>query len=196
MDNLNHAVEASNEAVKATPSDHPDRASQLSNLGILLGRRFEQTGAINDLNLNHPTRRWAREEVSALSQLVDVVQYTAWAHDPKCIVSMLSLDLSGAFDKVSHARLLWIFRKKRLPEWTIGFVQGFLVDRKTQLTFSGFTSDIITTQTGIPQGSPLSSVLFLLFPATLRSGGPAHNNLWMQGLTLGGRREKKTSVRW
>jgi Reverse transcriptase (RNA-dependent DNA polymerase) len=79
---------------------------------------------------------------------------------------MLSLDLSGAFDKVSHARLLWILRKKQLPEWIIGFVQGFLVDRNTPLTFSGFTSGIITTQTGIPQGSPLP-VLFLLFASEL-----------------------------
>jgi len=103
-----------------------------------------------------------RSAVSALSQLVDVV-HTAWARNPKFIVSMLSLDLTGAFDRVSHDRLLWILRKKRLPEWIVKFVQAFLVDRKTQLTFSGFTSDVIMTQTGIPQGSPLSPVLFLLF---------------------------------
>jgi hypothetical protein len=80
---------------------------------------------------------------------------------------MLSLDLSGAFDRVSHDRLLWILRKKRLPEWVIGFIHGFLVDRKTQLTFSGFTSEVITMQTRIPHGSPLSPILFLLFASEL-----------------------------
>jgi hypothetical protein len=107
-----------------------------------------------------------RSTLSALSQLVDVV-HTAWARDPKFIVSMLSLDLSGAFDKVSHDHLLWILRRKRLPEWMAKFVQGFLVGRKTQLTFSGFTSDVIETQTGMPQGSLLSPVLFLLFASEL-----------------------------
>src|SRR2546430_6881400 len=80
---------------------------------------------------------------------------------------MLSLDLSGAFDKVSHDRLLWILQKKRLPEWVIRFVEGFLTDRRTQLVFSGYTSDEVRTQTGIPQGSPLSPILFLLFASEL-----------------------------
>jgi hypothetical protein len=70
------------------------------------------------------------------------VVHTAWARDPKFIVSMLSLDLSGAFDKVSHDRLLWILWRKRLPEWMVKFVQGFLVGRMTQLTYSGFPSDM------------------------------------------------------
>ncbi|EUC39771.1 hypothetical protein COCMIDRAFT_110631 [Bipolaris oryzae ATCC 44560] len=37
-------------AVGATPQDHPDRAGHLNNLGIRLGRRFERTGSMDDLN--------------------------------------------------------------------------------------------------------------------------------------------------
>jgi tetratricopeptide (TPR) repeat protein len=47
---LNRAVGAADEAVKATPLDHPDRASCLNNLGKGLGMRFERTGAMDDLN--------------------------------------------------------------------------------------------------------------------------------------------------
>jgi hypothetical protein len=43
-------VEASDEAVKATPSDHPDRVGSVNNLGASLGRRFERTGAMDNLN--------------------------------------------------------------------------------------------------------------------------------------------------
>jgi protein involved in temperature-dependent protein secretion len=50
IDDLNHAVEATDEAVKATPSDHPNRAFYLNNLGIWLGTRFRRTGAMDDLN--------------------------------------------------------------------------------------------------------------------------------------------------
>jgi Tetratricopeptide repeat len=50
MDDLNHALEATDEAVKATPLDHLGRAGCLNNLGNLLGRRFERTGATDDPN--------------------------------------------------------------------------------------------------------------------------------------------------
>jgi hypothetical protein len=50
MDDLNRAIELANMAVEATPPNHPDRAGWVTNLGSLLGRRFEQTAAMGDLN--------------------------------------------------------------------------------------------------------------------------------------------------
>jgi hypothetical protein len=50
VEDLNRAVEVSDEAVTAIPLDHPDRASCLGNLGNWLGKRFKQTGVIDDLN--------------------------------------------------------------------------------------------------------------------------------------------------
>jgi Tfp pilus assembly protein PilF len=50
MDDLNRAVEAADEAVKITPSNHPDRAGYLNNFGNWLGRLFERTRAMDDLN--------------------------------------------------------------------------------------------------------------------------------------------------
>jgi Tfp pilus assembly protein PilF len=50
MEDLNHAVDVASMAVGATPQGHPDRAGRLNILGILLYRRFKQTGLIEDLN--------------------------------------------------------------------------------------------------------------------------------------------------
>jgi hypothetical protein len=47
---LNAAVEASEEVIKSTPCKHPNRPACLSNLGIALQSRFEQTGSMDDLN--------------------------------------------------------------------------------------------------------------------------------------------------
>ena len=80
---------------------------------------------------------------------------------------MLSLDLSGAFDNVSHERLLWILRNKGLPDWIIKFVQAFLTGRTTKIIIEGYESESIPTPTGIPQGSPLSPILFLFFISEL-----------------------------
>ena len=47
---LDAAIEAGQQAVQATPADHPDRAGFLSNLGNALRARFERTGARADLD--------------------------------------------------------------------------------------------------------------------------------------------------
>ena len=83
---------------------------------------------------------------------------------------MLSLDLAGAFDNVSHDRLLAILRGKGLPEWIIQVVASFLQGRRTRIVYTGHESDWIETKTGIPQGSPLSPILFLFFISELLEG--------------------------
>ncbi|MFC8661962.1 CHAT domain-containing protein, partial [Streptomyces sp. NPDC057199] len=44
------AVDAGRQAVEITPTDHPDRAGRLSNLGLALRTRFERSGAVADLD--------------------------------------------------------------------------------------------------------------------------------------------------
>ncbi|WP_159044969.1 hypothetical protein, partial [Streptomyces sp. NRRL F-5122] len=41
---LEEAIQASRDAVRATPPDHPDLAARLSNLGVALLRSFERGG--------------------------------------------------------------------------------------------------------------------------------------------------------
>jgi Reverse transcriptase (RNA-dependent DNA polymerase) len=40
-------------------------------------------------------------------------------------------------------------------------------DRRTRIVYTGYKSDWIEARTGIPQGSPLSPILFLFFIAGL-----------------------------
>ncbi|KAF2182935.1 hypothetical protein K469DRAFT_584552, partial [Zopfia rhizophila CBS 207.26] len=56
-----------------------------------------------------------------ISILIFSVQ-TAWRARPGCVVLILSLDLARAFNNVSHERLLYILRKKRLLEWIVYFI--------------------------------------------------------------------------
>ena len=46
---LEEAVNITRQAVQSTPSDHPDLAVYLNNLGNMLDRRFECTGDMKDL---------------------------------------------------------------------------------------------------------------------------------------------------
>jgi hypothetical protein len=100
--------------------------------------------------------------MSAIGLLTSYVQ-TAWRAKPGSVISMLSLDLAGAYDNVPYNKLLEILRRKRLPEWIILVIAYFMQERRTRIAYTGFESDWIKTEIGIPQDSPLSPILFLFF---------------------------------
>jgi hypothetical protein len=52
---------------------------------------------------------------TALHLLTEKI-YIIWARNKPRIASILSLDVAGAFDHVSHARLAHNLRKKKIPE--------------------------------------------------------------------------------
>ena len=68
-------------------------------------------------------------------------------------------------------------RRKGLPEWVCGIVTGFLTERTTSLRFSGYTSTCQTVTSGIPQGSLLSPILFLLIASELLEGFQGQESL-------------------
>lgn len=85
----------------------------------------------------------------------------------KMVVSLLMLDVSGAFDNVSHQRLIHNLKKRGVPPATVAWITDFLQDRETVIKLPEFTSSKIKTPTGIPQGSPLSPILYLFYNADL-----------------------------
>jgi retron-type reverse transcriptase len=66
--------------------------------------------------------RPGRSTVTALEMLTEQIR-TVWANDPSLVASMLSLDISGAFDNVSHERLIHNIRDARLPQWVVEYIR-------------------------------------------------------------------------
>jgi ribonuclease HI len=83
------------------------------------------------------------------------------------VVSILSLDVSGAFDNVSHLRLIHNLRKRKIDWRVAGWVASFLQNRRTTIRLPEGKSELMSVETGIPQGSPLSLMLYLFFNADL-----------------------------
>ena len=77
------------------------------------------------------------------------------------IVYGVALDLVAAFDSISRAYLVQTLRQLEAPPFLTHWCRSFLQDRTAELLISGinFTT---TTLAGVPQGSPLSPLLFIL----------------------------------
>jgi hypothetical protein len=83
------------------------------------------------------------------------------------VASLLLLDVSGAYNNVSRERLLHNLRKRRVNHTLVRWIESFLSDRSTTLKLQEYTAPLAPIQTGIPQGSPVSPILYLFYNADL-----------------------------
>ncbi|KAF5672060.1 hypothetical protein FHETE_3932 [Fusarium heterosporum] len=95
--------------------------------------------------------------------------YAAWTMDPKLKVTILSIDIKGAYDRVNRVKLLRVLQDFGVPEWIVEFVASFLSARSIVMRLPGMTSNCIWVNIGIPQGSPISPILFLFYTAPMLS---------------------------
>jgi hypothetical protein len=74
-------------------------------------------------------------------------------------VSIL-FDISKAFDRVSPYLILTKLIEDEVPAWAVHFVFRFLTERFIRVVYRGEVSKWYSIIIGIPQGSPLSSILW------------------------------------
>lgn len=103
-----------------------------------------------------------REKHSTIQQVHRLVDKIERALEDKKVVSAVFLDVAKAFDKVWHQGLLAKLRNV-LPLNHCQLLENYLKDRKFRVRVDGAYSSFRTIKAGVPQGSVLGPILYVLF---------------------------------
>ncbi|EED23618.1 reverse transcriptase, putative [Talaromyces stipitatus ATCC 10500] len=104
--------------------------------------------------------RQQRSAIDAVACLVEEI-HQAWANGK--LAAALFMDIEGAFDHVILAKLVEVLREASVDGDLIHWVISFLSDRRVTLVIDGHVGKEVPISSGLPQGSPVSPILFVLY---------------------------------
>ncbi|KAF4230065.1 hypothetical protein CNMCM8980_005994 [Aspergillus fumigatiaffinis] len=116
-----------------------------------------------------PTSHFGAQKQRSAEQALVLLQeqiFTAWRG--RRILSLISFDVKGAYNGVCKERLLQRMKARGIPEDLLRWFEAFCSERTATIQINGQLSEAQSLpQAGLPQGSPLSPILFLFFNADL-----------------------------
>ena len=77
------------------------------------------------------------------------------------------MDVAAAFPSVARGCLLRKLRTMKVDENLVSWVDSFMRERKVVMSIDGQESEAKEVETGLPQGSPVSPVLFTAYMADI-----------------------------
>ena len=100
---------------------------------------------------------------STAQQLMNIIHKIKLAWSKKKIARAVFLDVSSAFDGVWHNGVLEKLRQCGIDSTAFTLFKSYLSNRKMVTVVDGILSDEVTLLSGVPQGSCLGPLLFILY---------------------------------
>ena len=104
-----------------------------------------------------------RKGRSTVLQLLKVLDEISEMLDSGVPVDIVYTDFQKAFDSVPYRRLLAKLESYGIQNKTLAWLKSFLIGRKQRVKIKGTTSAWTEVLSGVPQGSVLGPLLFILY---------------------------------
>ena len=115
--------------------------------------------------LLNPNQSGFRPGDSTINQLISITHtiFTAFDCDPSLDARSVYLDISKAFDRVWHDGLIYKLKRCGVSGQLLSLIQNFLKNRKQRTVLNGQASNWGDILAGVPQGSILGPLFFLVY---------------------------------
>ena len=126
-------------------------------VSIRLGRFMERSGVL-------PTTQFAyRKGLGTCDELLCVSHTLQSALESGQEARIVQIDFSAAFDRVNYREILYKLCSVGIGGSMLSVLRQFLTNRSQHVLVDGCRSKLVKVVSGVPQGSVLGPLLFLLY---------------------------------
>ena len=118
---------------------------------------------LSENNLLTPKNSGFKENDGTINQLILLVHNIYNNLEVRKDTCMIFLDISKAFDRVYHQGLLFKLRQMGFEGQLLLWLESYLSNRQTRVILNSQCSEWRSINAGVPQGSILGPLLFLVF---------------------------------
>ncbi|KAJ6785029.1 hypothetical protein PWT90_10770 [Aphanocladium album] len=117
----------------------------------------------------HSNQAGALPKRSAIDIVVSLIYDIEKALAAGKVATLVTEDVMGAFDAILRNRMILRLRQQGWPDFLVRWIASFLLERLAKVRFQNTTTPSARLRCGLPQGSPISPILYILITAAIYS---------------------------